>query len=428
MIKSILYTKTFRQSVTTVISTLINGLLGAAFYILLARFLGPADFGILIVAVSVLTLLADIVDLGTNTGIVRFVSLHISSDKAKALRFLKLGLEIKLFFWVIVLVLGVLLSPIIASGIFQKQELDLPLKLAMVGVGGSLLLTFSTSALQALEKFKTWGVVNIGANLIRLTGLLILIGISQLTVASGLILYIVIPFLAFIVSLSLLPVNFLKAKDESKLFPEFFKFNRFIALSILFSAVSSRLDTFLNAKFLSANDVGIYGAASQLNSFIPQVISALGVVAAPKFSQFDTREKMMSYLKKFQLLVTAIAVAGILLLPLANIFIPVFFGVKYTASIPIFMIIFLSMMLFLISIPIRSSITYYYGKPYVSAIASALNFFLTLALGVYLIPKYGVSGTALTILISYIFNLIVSVGFFLKLVKNKKTAFNIRIN
>ena len=46
MLKSILATATFKQSQVTIVGTIINGVLGALFYIVLARFLGPSDFGI----------------------------------------------------------------------------------------------------------------------------------------------------------------------------------------------------------------------------------------------------------------------------------------------------------------------------------------------------------------------------------------------
>ena len=94
--KSIFATATFRQSGITFTGTLINGVLGAVFYILVARFLGPASYGLLAVTITVLTLVADIGDLGTDTGLVRFVGKFINTDKLKAYRFLKLGLKVKL--------------------------------------------------------------------------------------------------------------------------------------------------------------------------------------------------------------------------------------------------------------------------------------------------------------------------------------------
>src|SRR3989344_4688058 len=101
MLKSILKTATFRQSSITFTGTVLNGFLGALFYIILARYLGPSDFGLITIALTTLVLIADIADIGTNTGLIRFVSSNLANDKNKAYRFLKLSLEIKLITWII---------------------------------------------------------------------------------------------------------------------------------------------------------------------------------------------------------------------------------------------------------------------------------------------------------------------------------------
>ena len=104
-IRPLIKTATFRQSTITFSGTVINGLLGAVFYILVARFLGPSSFGLLMVAITLLTLISDIGDLGTDTGLVNFVGRNIKKKPLKAYRFLKLGLKIKLIhclvFWLI---------------------------------------------------------------------------------------------------------------------------------------------------------------------------------------------------------------------------------------------------------------------------------------------------------------------------------------
>src|SRR3989344_2955674 len=55
-----LATTTFRQSSITFIGTALTGALGAVFYILAARFLGPSAFGLFNVSLTVLTLTSDI--------------------------------------------------------------------------------------------------------------------------------------------------------------------------------------------------------------------------------------------------------------------------------------------------------------------------------------------------------------------------------
>lgn len=417
MLKAILSSATWKQSQITLIGTLINGVLGALFYVLMARYLGPSDFGLLIISITTLTLIADIADLGTNTGLIRFVSSHLNSDKDKAFRFLKLGLEIKFVIWLAILGGGFYLSPLIAS-IFKKAELLLPLRLVMVGTGGALLFTFATSSLQSFQKYFLWSFVNIASNLLRLVSVFLLLFSQQLNLISGLISYISLPFLGFSVSLLFLPTKqILRVKDEVSVAGQFFKFNRWVALFTIIAAVSSRLDTFLNARLLNSEEVGIYGAASQLTQFIPQLVGALGVVVAPKFASFQNEAEMLIYFKKLQMMVLGLSLAIILAIPLSFYVIPFLYGASYYKAIAPFTILLSSMVIFLLSVPVHNSIIFFFGRSDIFVWVSIIHLLIIGLVGVFMISNYGVIGTSLTVLIGMIANLLLPLGWFLFKIK-----------
>lgn len=414
MLKSILSTATFKQSQITIVGTIINGILGAAFYILLARFLGPYNFGLLTVSVAVLTLTADILDLGTNTGIVRFVSSNLVSNREKALKFLKLSLEIKFIVWLLVLIFGIALAPVIADKIFNKIELEQPLRLVMFGVGGALLFSFATAALQSFQKYFTWSWVNISTNLLRLLFILLLLFYGQLNLMSGLIVYLLLPFFGFSLTLFLIPVKkIFMVKNELTLAKELFSYNVWIALFALVAAISARLDTFLIARLLSPQEIGIYGAANQLTQVVPQIISALGVVAAPKFASFTNLKQMLEYFKKFQLMTIGLLFSGLLAVPLAYYFIPLVYGPKYQGAILPFIILLSAMLVFLISVPVHNSIIYYFGKPQIFVWISIGHLLIISLLGYFLISNFGVIGAASAVFLGMLFNFLVPLGWFL---------------
>ena len=412
MFKSILSTATFKQSQITIIGTVINGGLGALFYILLARFLGPSDFGLIIVSIAILTMVADIVDFGTNTGLVRYVSANQYSTEA--LKFLKLGIKFKLIIWVLVLVIGFLISPFIADVIFNKTELVTPLRLVMMGVGGALLFSYATASLQAFQRYFIWSLVNISTNLLRLIFIIFLFFSSGLNLITGLTAYIIMPFFGFSMALLFLPMRkVIAVRNESSIAKQFFHYNFTVAAFTIIAAISSRLDTFISARLLNAFEIGLYGAASQMVSVIPQIVSALGVVAAPKFASFQNDKQMMAYFKKLQLLVSGIAVIGILIIPISIYLIPIIFGPQYYLAITPFIILFLAMLIFLISIPVHSSIIYYFGKPNVFVWVSVGHLLIIGILGYFLISAFGIVGASVTVLIGMIFNLLGPLGWLL---------------
>lgn len=408
MLKSIFKTATFRQSSITFIGTLLNGFLGALFYILVARILGPTDFGIVTISIVTLTLIADIADLGTNTGLVRFVSANLVSNKEKALRFLKLGLEIKLVVWVCSFLIFYLLSPFLAENIFHKKELILPLRLVAFGSGGALLFSFATSSLQAFQKYLHWSLISITTNFLRLILVVVLSTYLSLNVYNAIISYIALPFFGFFLTLFLLPtLVFLKSKNELSLSKEFFSFNIWVALFTIIAAFSSRLDTYLSATLLSAKEVGIYGSANQLIQVVPQLVGALGVVAAPKFSGFQSQKEMLIYLKKFQLMVTGLVILGTLTIPFASFFVPLIYGQQYiSAEIPFIFLLF-AMLVFLFSVPVHNSIIFYYGRSDIFVWVSVGHLIIIAGLGFFMISQFGLIGASLTVLVGTIFNFVI---------------------
>ncbi len=406
-LEKIIRTKTFEHSVITLLGTGVNGVLGVLFFILLARELGPSEFGLVSVSIVFLTLISDIADLGINTGLINFISKHIHSDTIKVKKFLKLGLESKIFFWFVVLISGWFLSPFIADYFLLKIELIMPLRLALVGVGGAMLFSFTTNSLQALQLYRVWSMLNIGANTFRLLITITLISLLTLTPGSALLTYIAVPFFGFLVGMFFLPKRFLKVKDEFSIAKDFFHFNKWIALSILISAFASRVDTFFLTRLTSFSDVGIYSAASQLTSFLPQITYAIAAVVAPKLGGFASPILAFTYLKKLQLYTLGIAALSLVAIPLAIFVIPVFYGKSFIESIPVFVILFFSQLIFLLSLPSHQSIFYYFSKPKVLTFVSFFHLLIISLICYFLILKFGVIGAAWGVFIGSLFNLLV---------------------
>ncbi len=415
---SIISTNTFKQSSLTFTATVINGLLGMAFYVFLARVLGPSDFGLFALSVTVLALVADIGNFGINTGIVNFVSKYLKDDRSKSFGYLKLGLYSKVVISLVFLLLGYLSSPFIAISIFSKPELITPLRLAFVGVGTTWMFSFTTSYYQAVQKFVSWGVVQIFTNFIRLGGVISLYFLSDLSLNTSLIFYIAAPLIGFLVGFINLPFSFTKEKLDKSLLTDFFGYNKWVAVSGGMSAFSSRADTFILGRLVTPYSIGLYSAANQLVQVVPQLIGAIGTVVAPKYASFDSDEKMLRYFKKLQYLVIGIAVGIFICTPLVRLLINVFFGQEYRESFVIFMVLLISMLVFLISVPVHNAITYYFSYPKLFSVLSIINFCVVAPLAYFLTLKYGVYSTAYAVLTGNIINFIIPTVWFIRKIKH----------
>lgn len=396
-INEIISTRTFKDSVVSTFGIFANGLLGVVYYILMARFLGPAEYGAFSVSVAAIALVASIANIGIDTGILRF--------RGES-RFLKLGLKLKLISSAVVILLGWYLVPVIAKVMFAKPELVLPLRISLLGVATALLFSFVSGAFQALERFWTWTFVNILSNTLRLISALGLIFIGGLGVVAGLYGYIGAPLIGFGVGFFLLP-RFWKVKDENKVLGEFLNFNKWIALFTLVMAVASRMDTFLTTRLLTLSQVGIYSVAVSLTGIIPRIVFALGSVVAPKLSRFRDKAGVIAYLKKLQLFVLGLAAVGIPLgIIIGKVLINKVYGVDYLSSFGPLVILVFSQAIFLISIPVHTSINYYFFRPSVFVWVSLGYLILVSSVGYILIGRFGYIGAAFTMLLGNIFNFI----------------------
>lgn len=421
-IQAIIKTATFRQSGITFSTTILNGALGAVFYIVAARVLGPADFGVLSVSIMVLTLGTSVGGLGVNTGLVRFVGKYIKLDRKKADKFIKLSLKANIAIGFVFIVLGMFLSSFVANLVFGNIEFVEAIRISFFGVWFLLLFGFSVRVLQSFQKFWLWGFVQIGSNLLRILIVLLLAILGHFTLHSGLWTYILIPLAGFSFALLfLIPRSFLKAKNENSVAREFFHYNKWIAGFSLIAAVSSRMDTFITARLLSPEELGFYAAAYQLVYIVPQIVGSLGTVISPKMAAMGGKSEFLSYFKKTQLLVLGLSFLGLLAAPVVAFLVPYVFGAEYISAIPIFFVLLISMLVFLISVPAHNAVLYYYAYPRLFLWLSVGHLGIISLSAFYLINLYGVLGAAFSVLLGSIFNFVVPMGWVLnKLVRSQK--------
>lgn len=403
-IKEIISTKTFSHSLITFSGTAINGVLGILFFVFLARFLGPERFGTVSVTIVTLTLIADIADMGINTGIINFLPKFIASDKIKAYKIMKLALRYKLLSWLVVLLTGFFLSGHISNLLFQKPVLENYLRLSFIGVGGALLFSFVTNCLQAYQKYVYWSILNAFLNGLRLLVVLILAYVNLLDSYSVTYTYILIPFLGFFLGLLMIPVKFVFVKNENSEAKNFLSYNKWVALSILLAALYSRIDTFFVARFLQISEVGFYQVAVQLTFVVPQIVYALAVVVAPKLASYTNDNEAFFYLKKMQYFTLGLGLIGLMIIPLSFYLIPFFYSEIYASSVGPFTILMLAQTLFLISTPAHQAIFYYFSNPKVFVFILFLQLASITLLSWYLIPIYGIIGAASAVLVGNILN------------------------
>ena len=398
---NILNTTTVRQSFITVVSTFLAAGLGAVFYLALARVMGPREYGIFSLILTLITLSVTVAELGMSQGIIKFAAKSLGGDKH--LPYLKLALLTKIGVGIILGLVLWLFPKIIAVSLLHQPDVAPLLPLAGLSILGVLLFGYSISVFQGLQKFLLWGLFQTGANLIRL----IFMGLSALFVRInsfwGLVLFASAPITGFFSSWFFLPRRTLQVSVSSNHIKQFWDFSKWTAAFTITSSIAARLDMFLTARFLDLSQTGIYALAAIMASFLPQLSSAIGAVTATKFASFSDHSHSQKYLRKALLFSVGVSLTvALTLIPTALVVIR-FTGKDFSVSFAPFIILLLSLAIFTSLNPIRDSILYFYHRPqffFWTGLAQAL---ILIIAGGLLIPAFGIMGTAVSVLISHIF-------------------------
>ncbi len=411
---SIFQTQTLRQSAITVVSTFLSSGLGAVYYLVLARQLGPAQYGLFSIVIATLGVVLPFADLGLGQSLIRFVSAN-KTDR-KYFPFVNLALKIKLVSGSIALVIFLSLSPFIARFIFHQPALANLLPWVGLAVSGQILFFLILAIFQGTQRFELWGGFQVGVNLIRLLLVLPLLFLAKFSVAQALGVFALSYFLGFGLSLLFTNRKFLGSAPTSSQVKLFWNFNKWTAAVGVLTAVASRIDILLAARFLSLTQVGVYSLATIMVAFLPQLAAAIGAVTTAKFAGFNDPESSKKYLGKAVLFVGGISMlVAFAMIPAAGIVIWFAGKSAYAPAFGPFIILLLGLVIFLLTNPIRDSLMYYHAKPHFFFwlnLGQAITVFLV---GWNLIPLWGVPGAAVSFVAGQIFVAGTSIWYYRKI-------------
>lgn len=417
MIKKLLavfQTQTWRQSAITVVSTFLSSGLGAVYYLLLARLLGPAQYGLFSLVIATLGVVLPVADLGLGQSLIRFVSAN-RKDR-KYFPFVNLALRTKLVSGAITLVIFLAFSSLIARFIFHQPALANLLPWVGLAVLGQILFFLTVAVFQGTQRFELWGGFQIGVNLIRLLLVLPLLFLAKFSAVQALGVFVLSYFLGFGASLLFTDRRFLGAAPTASQVKLFWNFNKWTAAVGVLTAVASRVDILLTARFLSLTQVGVYSLATIMVAFLPQLAAAIGAVTTAKFAGFSDPESSRRYLGKAIFFVGGISLlVALAMIPAAGIVI--WFAGKgdYAAAFGPFIILLLGLVIFLFTNPIRDSLMYYHARPQFFFWLSLGQAIAVLLAGWWLIPLWGVTGAALSFAAGQIFVAGTSIWYYRKL-------------
>lgn len=330
------------KSLFATIWTLIDVFLNKAIYfiatLILARLLGPKDFGIISMIMIFFTIGTTLIDSGLSISIIR--SSSINQKEYSTIFYLNVGLSF------IAYIIIFLFAPLIS--IFYNQEILIQLiRVYCLGFIITSLRMVHQSILIKEMDFKKITLLNIPGNIIGLCvgvfmainnyGVWSIVGLFLSTQITATIIYWIFynwrPSIVF-------------STDCMK---THWKFGYKLMISAQINTIFENIYNILIGKFYSVQTLGYYERAYTLNNYPISILSLIiSKVSLPLFSQIaDDKEKLGEVYKKIVLMafyITAPIMLGAL--ALAKPLFELVLGKQWLPAVPLFQILCLSYILY----------------------------------------------------------------------------------
>ena len=376
---------------------------------MLARWVGPEFLGIYSIANAIILILEVLSKMGIETGIMRFVSrLNPKRDYKKIQNLILSSFKMVFAFSVLVMVLIIFLSDYIAFNLFMGDEL---LKKALIvfsiAIPFNSLTLVSAHATQGFKllKYKTIVTQFINPTILFVSAFFMIQFFSKdLTILAPTVITSLIGFFSMSYYLKKITrINLITYLNGSFNY-DLIKFSAPLMFVTILQTLMHWMDILMLGYYVNAETVGYYHPAVRTAGLLQALLLSFLSIYSPIFSQFykeKNKEKMSNIYKMVTrwLILSSLPIAIIFMIFPENLM--SLFGDTYIASSSILVILTIATFfqaVFGVAAPTLSMS----GHTKLVLINTGSAFIINFVLNIFLIPKLGPKGAALSTLISLI--------------------------
>lgn len=384
--------------------------LGLVLLLVLARSLEPAELAIVVGVIAIIDGGQSFLDATINTGMIN-VATRNSRQGEPDKSILKAALLAKIVAGLLFAVIIALLARPLSTALLGDASMRFPIMLAGGAAAIAGLHSFVLAVLQAQEVFPKIALVSIWKNFFRIVIVAPFLwqpepeAFKVATAICG------VSIVTFFLSISLISWSFLRDPTPIRVgLSALTRISAWMMVTAL-AMFGGRLDVWLVGFLSDAQNAGHFAVAAQLCVGVGIVTQALVTTFLPTISRFDTSAEIMVFLRNWLRLVPLVLVLPLLAWPLSGPAIQFAFGEKYTASAPIFNVLFLASVMTLSGAPLLL-ILLSFGEARLLAFSSVLQFLLRVGLAIPFVTKSGAFGMAVADVLSRLIAIII-IGYFI---------------
>lgn len=369
--------------------------LGFVASLLIARALGPADFGVYAVLAASVGIIGSLAEGGLSEAAVLRISSVWPGEPVEAQTRGRAFFWLRLGFASVVVALGCLIATLISQTFLNGVD-DGLLRWALLGIvatAGSGAISAMLQATGAFGRMSSLTLINTGLTAALALPLAIL---HRLDLLSALIvLGIGTSVATFAAGAAMLPSRWrLGVPAWSQLVAEarnLVHTGRWLWLASLFAMLTANAEVLLLNRWAALPLVGAYALALNLASKADVVNHSLYTVLLPGVASLDRREQRRAYLRRGLLRSGVIALGMLALIPFAEPVVVLIYGGDFGPAAA-FLRLLLGVMIVDVLLTPFLLLPLAYRQPKLLAAADALRAITLVLVGVGLIPSYGAFG------------------------------------
>ena len=389
--------------------TVLGSGLRYVFELILARRLGPSLFGVFFLGFSVFKLLEKVATLELGSGMLRFVSLYKGERDPERVKGTILGgLKVALLGGAVTALALFLFSPSLSLGVFHEVQLIPVLRIFSLGViftAATGILVHSLQALGVVQYRVYVSMLFEPASSIVLALLFLSLGMGLLGASLAFLLPIVLSvFVAFWFLKRLFPPLARNEVVPSADIKKLLSFSLPLFLAGLLVLFMRQVTPLMLGYFRPAREVGIYAAALRTSLLLALVLDSFNAIFAPMIADLTNKRELEKLERLFKVVtkwIFALILPLFLTLILFGEEVLGLWGKGYREGFTCLVILCAGQLINCVAGPVGYMISMS-GRTMISLANTAGVLFLNVILNIYLIPRYGILGSAVAVSLALI--------------------------
>lgn len=375
--------------------------------VLLARLLGPDDYGILFLAIAVFGVLGVFSKVGIAKSGARYVAEYKERDPSQLPHIVRTSLTYNV---ITISIVGVVLfvGHRSVATLIGEPELAPFLLLGVCYLAVETLKVYVRIVLQGFEAIEYASAIYVLDQVSRLVFAVgfVLLGFGALGALAG---YVLSYAIAVSVGLGVIYIHLYRPHRgtgpvEAGLQRRIAEYTLPLTATSSANVLDKRVDTILVGFFLNPVAVSYYVLSKQIVTFLEKPVSALGFTLSPTFGaekasgSIDRAARLYEEALVYSLLLYVPVAAGVVLV--ANPTIELVFGTEYLGAVIVLQVLAFYAVLQSIT-KLTSNGLDYLGRAKHRAIVKGITSVLNVLLNIVLIPAIGVVGAAIATVVTY---------------------------